>query len=183
MSYKICGSISFIYTFFFCASACSRSTHWERTVKDDVRTAVELIAAPPSVNDYNDINQQIEDFSKKVSKYPSDKLKDIKNGVRQFIRFSSLYQEEFYNYISNFNTGLSFHFSDSAQVLFDSLYSYYDLTESMGSVKKISDTLTNRMKSDSVNIPIFKERFANHIKSDHIYFDAPFYKIFKEHIK
>lgn len=157
--------------------------NWEERVKDDVGTTIDLMSSSTTAS-YNidNVKQQINDFSQKISTYPKNRKIEIEKGVKQYLRFGKVLTTDLVNYVNTFdpnNPYTEYTLSDETKKLGDSLDNYFNIKGIKLAISSF-DTLKVQIQKDAENISVYRQRINAHSYGDDEVYSNVYYKIFKE---
>lgn len=155
---------------------------WKEKVTDDVGTAIQLMSSTMGSSKIDDVKSQINEFADKISKYPPQRKKEVKEGVVKFYRFLDSWTNDFTNYIDTFKADTHFKMGFETSTLYDSLNVFYNVP-GLNIYQTLNDSMENIVKENKDNLEELKSRLHLHQRFDIDYYDKAFFKIFGEHLK
>lgn len=136
--------------------------NWNKRLANDLRTCVYFVneGTAKEGNIYQ-VNEGIEEFSKKISEYPKDKKDYLKTGLMDYFKFNMFSSADLINSMDTYyETGiLNLHNSQNTINYKDRLIQKYELGDIVGT----SDSIINLM-IDKAN----KDAKENHLNDDEI---------------
>jgi len=161
---------------------------WSKRLKNDVETVCYFIEMSAENVKVDEMKMEVENFSKKISKYPKDKIFVLKNAGRKFINYFDYMASDMALYVDSLIAGADVNPSkwDMHPKYFeDSLQKEFDLKSRVD--KGVLDSMAISMRinwgfggNDKV------KEFSNYLKKQtpsilETYKDA-YYRIFNEHL-
>jgi hypothetical protein len=127
---------------------------WNERIKDDIMIECRLIDYSTGITNINDIQMQTEEFSKRISTYPSKWKQELKNGASAYIRWNLSLKNDVINYATDIINGLNkqFDFSESTNKIYDSTKNYYGV-QTVSITSKSLDSTLNAGNYGSLNNP------------------------------
>ena len=156
-----------------------KGVNWKEKISDDINTSIKLLSAVTQTYDLVNTKQQIEDFTKQLSKYPNDKRKEIANTVRRFLNFGDLWTKDMILHLERADSAINFKFSLQSQQAYDSLMNYYYIAE-MKDFKNLADSITKEILKFPENKQMYIDRFKDHDRLDISQYGKYFQKMFNE---
>ena len=155
---------------------------WKEKVKDDINTSISLLSAVTQPYDLVNTKEQIENFSKQLSKYPQGKRKEIASTVRAFLNFGNMWTRDLIIYLENYESDTVFKFSPKSQQVYDSLQNYYQIDE-LAIINSVTDSISKEIREYPENRQMYISRLKGHDTYDNSIYDKYFYKLFSEHLQ
>jgi hypothetical protein len=156
---------------------------WTQRINNDIATTIELMGASTTDHQIDNTKKQIEDFSKKIAAYPSDKKKLIQRGVDMFLIFQKHMATDLLHYVENLEDGQEFNLSDKTKALYDTLSNHYQFG-GVDLLKRAIDTLAVQIKySGEDDLSELEQRIRSHNTYDDTIYGNVYLKIFKEKFK
>jgi hypothetical protein len=168
---------------------------WDKRLKSDIESSVYLLSQAGAKDaDVYKINEDIEKFSNKISKYPKDKRQFLINGSRKYISFSNLMVDDMglviikYYKTGKANLALSAKTMSAEQELINK-YNLKDFMEPLQKglseiVKKMNeDTLANYSDEEIEDLIVKKQEQLNVSKEQvEMDFKRTFKRLFAEEL-
>ena len=152
---------------------------WNEKINDDINTSIRLLTAITLTYDILNTKEQISKFSEQLSKYPSDKRKQIANAVRRFLNFGNLWTRDLVSFLDKNESNSAFDFSSKTKVEYDSLKNFYHIEE-VSEWESIIDSLIIEIKMYPENRQLYLNRLKGHDIKDNKIYSNYFYKLFNE---
>lgn len=161
--------------------------NWEERIKNDAGTIFTFLNLSNENSDIDNVKMQIENFSKKIKKYPPEKLNLLKVAAKQYIRFNKTLSNEMYNYIGLILNGEDLSPSKwgiKTKMIADSLISDYDIQRNSLAIDVMDSTaITLRLKIGFGDIEEVKTIHKNLLMNSNFIIESlneTYKKIFKE---
>jgi len=163
---------------------------WDKRLSNDMQICVYFInqGLSAEVNTF-ELNNNIEEFSGKINKYPQDKFKFLMAGTRYFIEYSNSIANDFLNSLNKYNETGSFNWEQSEKsIQLETTLANFKLGEDVQHSKR---AMTETIKQLEANLPLLidiekmdslKNAFRLAIESQQKHFRRTFKNLFNEEL-
>jgi len=125
---------------------------WDKRLTNDMQNCVYFMnqGISTEVNKY-ELNNNIEEFSNQIKKYPKDKLLFLKNGTKNYIEYANSTSNDFLNSLNKYAETGSFDWIQSEKsIQLEKTLADFKLGEDIQHFKKVMDETIKQLK---VNLP------------------------------
>ncbi|MES2023904.1 MAG: hypothetical protein V4439_04435 [Patescibacteria group bacterium] len=158
-----------------------RGVDWIKKIKDDIESTIYFVnTAPAKETDTYKLNEEMDEFSKKISEYPKAKYDELKTGTKEYIEFSVYFMDDFLGWKNKMaNRDTTFEYSKKTLVAVSDLVNKYGLIE----LKQLPDS-TLKMYKQFATSSYFEyqdkiDDFFNKMANNKDVYTSSYYRTFK----